>query len=110
MNENRQLVAIQGNMPEYEKCRSEFVEHFNMFQKLGAANYAALGTWTGLAAPSHETVGIFLAGMALGKASEISERESSNLKVNVWDALVAWTLVENELAAIRPGPEPSCPG
>jgi hypothetical protein len=104
MSENRQLATIIDNMPKYEDCRKEFFEHFYMFQKLGCINYASLAEGTGFATPAHEMVGIFLAGLALGKASEISERESCDLKMDVWSALVAWGLVEDELSSIRPQP------
>lgn len=102
VGKNIQLMNIVNNMPEYEACRKEFFEHFHMFQKLGVVNYAALGQYTGFHGPASEVVGIFLAGMALGRASEISEREADGLQMDVWSALVAWTLVEGELRAILP--------
>lgn len=98
MAENRQLMAIANNMPDYKKCRESFFEHYEMFNKLGPANYAALGQPTGLfQGPADEVIGVFLAGMALGRAQELSERGFGEY----WSSLLAWTLVEDELAVIR---------
>lgn len=102
MAENIQLHNIVNNMPDYEACRKEFFEHFHMFQKLGVVNYAALGRYIGFASPPSEIAGVFLAGLALGRAQEISNREACDLQMDVWSALVAWSLVEDELRAIRP--------
>lgn len=99
MAQNRQLMAIANNMPDYQKCRESYFEHYEMFNKLGPVNYAALGQPTGLfQGPAYEVIGIFLAGMALARAEELSEHGHGEY----WSSLLAWTLVEDELAAIRP--------
>jgi hypothetical protein len=113
MSNNRQLAAIVEYMPDYAKCRNEFIEHFDMFKKLGVVNYSALGQLTGFQGTPEEIVGVFLAGLALGKVSEISEQGGGEYIEHygtVWDALVAWNLIEDELEAIRPVkrlPEPA---
>lgn len=97
---NMALAAITTDVPDYTAVRNEFFEHFPLFWKLGPVNYACLPRYTGFSGVNGQLVAVYLCGLAMAKLSAYSENYRGD--EDIWNPLFAWTMVEGEIAYIRP--------
>ena len=97
---NHALAAISTDVPDYTVTRNAFFEHFPLFWKLGPVNYACLTRYTGFTGFTYEIVAVYLCGLAYAKLSAYSETYKGD--EDIWNPLFAWTMVEDEIAFLRP--------